>query len=86
MTQPTITVYSKPSCVQCNATYRRLDAAGLDYPIVDISEDADALAYVKSLGYLEAPVVVTDEKHWSGYNPGEIDAFLARLAPEKEIA
>ncbi len=26
-----ITVYSKPACVQCNATYRALDKVGLDY-------------------------------------------------------
>ena len=29
-----ITVYSKPACVQCNATYRALDKVGLDYTIV----------------------------------------------------
>ena len=26
-----ITVYTKPACVQCNATYRALDKAGVDY-------------------------------------------------------
>ena len=25
-----ITVYTKPACVQCNATYRALDKAGID--------------------------------------------------------
>ena len=33
-----ITVYTKPACVQCNATYRALDKAGLEYDIIDISE------------------------------------------------
>jgi hypothetical protein len=37
----TITVYSKPSCVQCNATYRALHKAGVRYEVVDITEDAD---------------------------------------------
>ncbi|HEY0218064.1 MAG TPA: glutaredoxin domain-containing protein, partial [Cellulomonas sp.] len=41
-----ITVYSKPSCVQCNATYRALDKAGLAYEVVDITEDSDARDYV----------------------------------------
>ena len=36
----TITVYTKPACVQCNATYKALDKQGLDYEIVDITEDA----------------------------------------------
>ena len=38
-----ITVYSKPNCVQCSATRRALDKAGLVYETVDISLDAEAL-------------------------------------------
>ncbi|PHQ69165.1 MAG: hypothetical protein COB97_08245 [Paracoccus sp.] len=36
----TITVYSKPACVQCTATTRALDRKGIDYTLVDISADA----------------------------------------------
>lgn len=68
----TITVYSKPACVQCDATYRALDKNGLDYVIVDISSDAVALDYVKSLGHMQAPVVVAGAEHWSGYRPDRI--------------
>ena len=39
----TVTVYSKPSCVQCNATYRALDSKGIDYEVLDLSEDPAAL-------------------------------------------
>lgn len=38
----TITIYSRPACVQCTATYRALDNEGLDYTIVDITRDSDA--------------------------------------------
>ena len=41
-----ITVYSKPACVQCTATTRALDRQGIDYSVVDISQDADAFALV----------------------------------------
>jgi len=75
-----ITVYTKPSCVQCNATYRALDAKGIEYEIHDLSEDATALEQVKALGYMPAPVVVTDEDHWSGFRPDKIDELAARLA------
>jgi glutaredoxin-like protein NrdH len=69
-----VTVYSKPSCVQCNATYRALDSKGVEYRVIDMSQDAEALEKVKSLGYLQAPVVVTSEgRHWSGFNPFELD-------------
>ena len=56
-----ITIYSKPNCVQCTATYRAMDKAGLSYETVDISLDAQALEQVKSLGYAQAPVVVAGE-------------------------
>ena len=75
-----ITVYTKPSCVQCNATYRALDSKGIEYEVLDLSEDPAALERVKSLGYLQAPVVVTDEDHWSGFRPDKIDELASRLA------
>lgn len=75
----TVTVYTKPSCVQCNATYTRLDDRGVRYSTVDMSVDADALERVKALGYLQAPVVVTDSDHWSGFRPDKIDELAARL-------
>ena len=74
-----ITVYTKPSCVQCTATYRKLDSKGIEYEILDLSEDETALEKVKELGYLQAPVVVTEDEHWSGYRPDKIDELAARL-------
>ncbi len=73
-------LFTKPSCVQCTATYRALDAKGIEYDVVDLSEDAAALEQVKSLGYLQAPVVITDEDHWSGFRPDKIDELAQRLA------
>ncbi|HZW42105.1 MULTISPECIES: glutaredoxin-like protein NrdH [Agromyces] len=76
----TVTVYTKPSCVQCNATYRALDSKGIEYEVLDLSVDENALAQVKELGYLQAPVVITDEGHWSGFRPDKIDELASRLA------
>lgn len=75
-----ITVYTKPSCVQCNATYRALDSKGIAYEVTDLSQDPAALEQVKSLGYMQAPVVVTDEDHWSDFRPDKIDELASRLA------
>ena len=75
-----ITVYSKPACQQCTMTTRALDRAGLDYTVVDISEDADARDYVMALGYLAAPVVETGGDHWSGFRPDRIKALQALVA------
>lgn len=73
----TITVYTKPACVQCTATYRALDKAGVAYDVVDISEDSDARDYVMALGYLQAPVVVAGDAHWSGFRPDRIKTLVA---------
>jgi glutaredoxin-like protein NrdH len=80
MTDTTITVYTKPACVQCNATCKALDKAGLDYRLVDITDDAAARDYVMSLGYLQAPVVVAGAEHWSGFRPDAIKALTATVA------
>lgn len=69
-----INVYSKPRCHQCTATYRKLKALGLPFNSIDVTEDADALAFIRALGYQQAPVVVVREgedikKHWSGFRP-----------------
>lgn len=73
----TITVYTKPACVQCNATYKALDKQGLDYEIVDITEVPEARDYVMALGYLQAPVVVAGGEHWSGFRPDRIRDIAA---------
>lgn len=79
MNATTVTVYSKPLCVQCDATKRALIKAGIAYAVVDVTEDAEALAKIKALGYAQAPVVVTAEGHWSGFRPDRIKA-LTRAA------
>jgi glutaredoxin-like protein NrdH len=78
-----ITVYSKPACVQCTATYRALDNAGIEYTVQDVSTDETALEQVKALGYLQAPVVVTDDDHWSGFRPDKIAGIAAALQSGK---
>ncbi|GAA2067193.1 glutaredoxin-like protein NrdH [Williamsia deligens] len=75
-----ITVYTKPACVQCNATYKALDKQGLEYDVVDITEDSEARDYVMALGYLQAPVVVVDTEHWSGFRPDRIKALATAAA------
>ena len=74
-----ITVYSKPNCVQCSATYRALDKAGLVYRTVDIALDVEALEQVRALGYAQAPVVVAGEDHWSGFRPDKIKALAVAV-------
>ncbi len=77
-----VVVLSKPSCVQCNATYRSLDSKGIQYRIIDMTEDGTALEKAKSLGYAQAPVVIDEStgSHWSGFRPDKIDELALRVA------
>jgi len=75
-----ITVYTKPQCVQCGATIKALDKAGLEYTLIDITADAAARDYLMALGHLQAPVVVTDTDHWAGFRPDRIKNLAAHAA------
>ena len=73
-----ITVYTKPACVQCNATFLALEKAGVSYEKIDVTQNADAREYVMSLGYLAMPVVyISPSQHWSGYRPDAIGKIAA---------
>ena len=82
----TVTVYTKPACVQCNATYRALDSKGIEYRSVDLSKDPNALDVVKAMGYMQAPVVVTDNDHWSGFRPDKIAAISSGQGAASVVA
>ena len=68
----TIIVYSKPACVQCTATTRALDARGMSYDVIDLTQDAAAMERVTALGYRQAPVVIAGDAHWAGFRPDMI--------------
>lgn len=72
-----ITIYSKPNCVQCNATYQALDRKSISYQIIDLTEDSQALELVKKLGYQQVPVVIAGDKHWAGFRPDMISLLAA---------
>lgn len=74
-----VTVYSKPSCVQCKSTYRKLDELKIEYKVIDMSKDEEALEFAKGLGYTGAPVIVDDtnpDNHWYGFRPDLIQSLV----------
>ncbi len=73
-----ITVYTKPSCVQCDQTKRFLDKSKIDYLTIDITENQEAFDKIISMGFKSAPVVITDNDSWAGFNPSK----LAKLVEE----
>jgi glutaredoxin-like protein NrdH len=76
-----ITVYTTPRCVQCKPTKATLTRAGVDFLEVDLTlpENAEKAAEIKAKGYLQAPVLITDDgEEWGGFNPYLLAAYIER--------
>ncbi len=74
-----ITVYSKPACVQCTATTRELDKKGISYDYIDLTKDVPAMKKVRDMGYMTAPVVITEDDHWGGFRPDKIAQLAGNM-------
>jgi glutaredoxin-like protein NrdH len=74
MSAAVATVYTLPACVQCDSTKRLLTRENIEFNVVDLSQDAQALEMIQALGYTAAPVVIAGEEHWSGF---KMDKILA---------
>jgi glutaredoxin-like protein NrdH len=72
-----ITVYTKPSCVQCDMTKRMMDKFGIHYETVDISQDQEAFDMLIELGFRSAPVVISPYASWGGFQPDKITELAA---------
>ncbi len=70
-----VIVISSPNCQGCRFTKKRLHERGIEFEERNVAEDPAALDLAKSLGYASAPVVIVGEEHWSGFNPGRLDAI-----------
>ena len=75
-----VTVYTKPSCVQCDQTKRFLDKVNIPYTTVDITEDQEAFDKVIAMGFKAAPVVITDNDAWAGFNPAKLNQLAEEWA------
>lgn len=71
------TVYTKPACVQCDMTKRYMDKNGITYTTVDITENQEALEMILGMGFSSAPVVISGELSWAGFQPDKINLLAA---------
>lgn len=68
-----VTVYSKPDCMQCMYTKKWLNEHNIKFKVIDVTQDSLALDYIKQdLGYQAVPVVVADDEHWYGFRPDKL--------------
>jgi glutaredoxin-like protein NrdH len=71
------TVYTKPACVQCDQTKKLLDKNGIEYTTIDISKDQEAFEKIVALGFMSAPVVISGDDSWAGFQPDKINSITA---------
>jgi glutaredoxin-like protein NrdH len=66
-----VTVYTLPSCVQCDRTKKLMDRDGIAYDPVKLEEHPELAAKFKDEGLLQAPIVVVgnDGRRWTGFRP-----------------
>jgi glutaredoxin-like protein NrdH len=72
----TVTVYTKPNCVQCDATKRTLDKLGIEYNTIDATTDDAVYDMLVEKGFRAMPVVNAGDEWWSGFNPGKINELV----------
>ena len=80
-----MTVYTTPDCVQCRPTKRKLTNAGVPFEEVDLTlpENAAEADRIRSLGYSQAPVVMTSYgDEWTGFRPDLLDVYIAQCKAE----
>ena len=71
-----VTVYTKPNCVQCDATKRTLDKLGVAYKTIDATTDDAVYNMLVEKGFKAMPVVNADDEWWSGFNPGKLNGLV----------
>lgn len=72
-----VTLYTKSNCVQCSMTKKLLDKNNIQYESVNLEEKPEALEMILGMGFQSAPVVITANDSWAGFNPDKINAIAA---------
>ena len=84
--EPSVTVYGKTVCGQCDMTVRVFDKEGVGFTYINMEHDTAAFEYVtKTLGYRQAPAVVArfpdgSEQTWCGFRPDKIQGYAMAAA------
>lgn len=76
-----VTVWTTPACVQCENTKKQMDRYGIIYEVKDLTDPKNAaqLNKFKEMGLLQAPIVTTDIKVWSGFKFDKIKSLATYI-------
>ena len=68
-----VTVYSKYDCQPCKLTKAYLERNNIPFQEFNVEDNPSAMTFVKEMGYLQVPVVVSEFDHWSGLRPDKLE-------------
>jgi len=72
-----VQVYSKPGCVQCEYTEKKLSEWGVPHNTIDVTQNAAAMDHVLATGNLQMPLVEAGEDHWNGFHIEKLQRLRA---------
>lgn len=78
-----VTIWTKPQCVQCTQSKKLMDKLGIRYEEMNLERHPDTLQAFIDAGYTAAPIVVTDNKVWSGFRMNKIQSLANYLNAEQ---
>jgi glutaredoxin-like protein NrdH len=58
-------------------TKKMLDKNGIEYTVVDITQDIQAYDKIVAMGFMSVPVVITNDDAWAGFQPEKINSIAA---------
>ena len=86
----TLTIYSRPNCGFCVMAKSMLDKNDIPYHEVDVSEDPDALNYLKEQGHRTVPQFYLNEElfvegGYQGLREIGVDGIRQKLTEVTEV-
>lgn len=66
------TLFTKNNCVKCDSTKAKFKELGVEYNEINIEKNPEWLVALKAQGFRSAPVVITPQGAWAGYNEAKI--------------
>ena len=79
-----VKVWTTQNCVQCLQTKKQFDKLGIRYEEESLEDNILALEGFKAMGLLQAPIVETDTKRWSGFRLDKIQSLDRYLKSQGE--
>lgn len=79
-----VTVWTTTNCVQCMQTKKQFDKLGIRYDEMALEQHLDKLEEFKAQGLMQAPIVETDNRTWTGFRLDKIKSLANHLFGENK--